>query len=207
MFFEKGGSFMNIRQKKAQQTKKKILETALKLFEEKGFQEVTVDEIIAEANSSKGAFYTHFKSKHDIFLEKFKEIDDYYMNEIVHIIENISLNKDKLAVFFQLQMKYIENDLGWDAVRTIYEVELNTERESFFLIPDRPLYNILKKIFKDAQDSGEFRTDITPDEMLTVCVRLMRGILYDWSIHKASFSLEKEQKILFQMMVNEFVRK
>lgn len=198
---------MNIRQKKALQTKRKILETALKLFEEKGFQEVTVDEIIEKANSSKGAFYTHFKSKHDIFLEKFKEIDNYYMNEIVNIIDNISLNKDKLAVFFQLQMKYIENDLGWDAVRTIYEVELNTERESFFLIPDRPLYNILKKIFKDGQDSGEFRSDITPDEMLTVCVRLMRGILYDWSIHKASFSLEEEQKILFQMMVNEFERK
>lgn len=198
---------MNLRQQKAQQTKKKILKTALKLFEEKGFQEVTVDEIIKEADSSKGAFYTHFKSKHDIFLEKFKEIDDYYMNEIVHIIDNISLTRDKLAVFFQLQMKYIESDLGWDAVRTIYEVELNTERESFFLLPERPLYYLLKRLFKEGQENGEFHTDLTPDEMLTICVRIMRGILYDWSIHKASFSLEKEQKILFQMMLNEFSRK
>lgn len=197
---------MNLRQQKAQQTKKKLLKTALKLFEEKGFQEVTVDEIIRKANSSKGAFYTHFKSKHDIFLEKFKEIDDYYMDEIVHIIDNISLTKDKLVVFFQLQMKYIENDLGWDGVRTIYEVELNTERESFFLLPDRPLYLLLKSLFKEGQESGEFRTDLTPEEMLTICLRIMRGILYDWSIHKASFSLEKEHKILFQMMLNEFTR-
>lgn len=198
---------MNLRQRKAQQTKKKLLKTALKLFEEKGFQEVTVDEIIRKADSSKGAFYTHFKSKHDIFLEKFQEIDDYYMDELVHIIDNISLSRDKLVVFFQLQMKYIENDLGWDGVRTIYEVELNTERESFFLLPDRPLYHLLKKLFKEGQDSGEFRTDLTPEEMLTICLRIMRGVLYDWSIHKASFSLVKEHKILFQMMLNEFSRK
>lgn len=198
---------MNKRQQQALKTKERILKTALELFEEKGFQTTTVDEIIARANSSKGAFYTHFKSKHDIFLVKFKEIDEYYENKIVHIIDNISLNRDKLAVFFHLQMKYIENDLGWDVVRTIYEVELNTERESFFLIKDRPLYRILKKIFKDGQENGEFRTDLTPDDMLKICLRIMRGILYDWSIHKANFSLEKEQEILFRMMINEFANK
>jgi AcrR family transcriptional regulator len=195
---------MNKKQLQGLKTKQRLLDVAIELFEEKGFQTTTVDEIIEKANSSKGAFYTHFKSKHDIFLEKFKEIDEYYENEIVQIIENISLNKDKLAVFFHLQMKYIENDLGWDVVRTIYEVELNTERESFFLIPDRPLYRILKKIFKDGQENGEFRTDLTPDDMLKIALRVMRGILYDWSIHKANFSLEKEQEILFSMMINEF---
>lgn len=101
---------MNKRQQQALKTKERLLKVALELFEEKGFQTTTVDEIIERANSSKGAFYTHFKSKHDIFLVKFKEIDEYYENEIVHIIDNISLNRDKLAVFFHLQMKYIEND-------------------------------------------------------------------------------------------------
>lgn len=198
---------MNKRQKQALKTKQRLLKVALELFDEKGFQTTTVDEIIERANSSKGAFYTHFKSKHDIFLEKFKEIDEYYENEIVKVIENISLNRDKLAVFFHLQMKYIENDLGWDVVRTIYEVELNTERESFFLMKDRPLYRILKKIFSDGQEAGEFRTDLTSDEMLKICLRIMRGILYDWSLHKANFSLVKEQEFLFRMMLNEFANK
>lgn len=198
---------MNIRQKKALQTKKKISDTAMKLFKEKSFQQVTVDEIIAKANSSKGAFYTHFKSKHDIFLEKFKEIDDYYVNELIDIVEKEPSCKDKLTVFFRLQMDYIENHLGWDVVRTIYEVELNTERKSFFLIPDRPLYTILIKIFKEGQKNGEFRTDIPPETMLSACLRIMRGILYDWSLKHASFSLVKEQELLFRMMIHEFSAK
>lgn len=195
---------MNLRQRRALQTKKNLLNAALTLFEEKGFQAVTVNEIIEKANSSKGAFYTHFKSKHDIFLEKFKEIDDYYWNEILKTIDKIPSTKDKLSIFLQSQMEYIENDLKWDAVRTIYEVELNTERESFFLMPERPLYKILEDLFKEGQDKGEFRTDLTPQEMLTICLRIMRGILYDWSIHKASFSLIEENKVLFEMMLNDF---
>lgn len=198
---------MNKRQLQAQQTKKKLLKVALELFEDKGFQGTTVDEIIEKANSSKGAFYTHFKSKHDIFMEQFKEIDNYYEDEIAHIIEKISSYKEKLTIFFFLQMKYIEEELGWDVVRTIYEVELNTERESYFLMEDRKLYILLKEIFKKGIEAGEFREDLTPEEMLKITLRLMRGLLYDWSIHNASFSLVKEQEFLFGMMIKEFSNK
>ncbi|MFA1822602.1 TetR/AcrR family transcriptional regulator [Virgibacillus oceani] len=196
---------METRQQKALLTKKKISETAIQLFKEKSFHQVTVDEILKKANSSKGAFYTHFRSKHDIFLDKFKEIDDYYLDEIVEVINKESLCKDKLAIFFRLQMAYIERDLGWDVVRTIYEVELNTERESFFLLPDRPLYSILTGIFKEGQKNGEFRSDLSSAVMLNACLRIMRGILYDWSLHNASFSLEEEQELLFRMMIREFM--
>lgn len=198
---------MVTRQQKALRTKKKILETALKAFKEKSFNEVTVNEILVKANSSKGAFYTHFKSKHDIFMEKFKEIDDYYVDVLLEKVEMEPTCSDKLSTFFRMQMAYIENDLGWDVVRTIYEVELNTERESFFLLPNRPLYRILTGIFQDGQQNGEFRTDLTIETMLNLCVRIMRGILYDWSLHRADYSLEVEQELLFQMMIKEFKRK
>jgi len=198
---------MESRQQRALRTKKNISETAIQLFKERGFHQVTVDEILKIANSSKGAFYTHFKSKHDIFFDKFKEIDDYYLDEIVEIVNKEPRCKDKLAIFFRLQMAYIENDLGWDVVRTIYEVELNTERESFFLIPNRPLYSILTGIFEEGQKSGELRTDLTLETMLNACLRIMRGILYDWSLQNASFSLEEEQEILFRMMIREFMAK
>ncbi|MGP4105920.1 TetR/AcrR family transcriptional regulator [Virgibacillus sp. L01] len=193
---------MNTRKCKASQTKKKISGAALELFKEKSFSQVTVDEIIHKTGTSKGAFYTHFKSKHDVFLEKFKEIDDYYVDELIDIIANETKYTDKLTEFLRLQMTYIERDLGWDVVRTIYEIELNVERESFFLLPDRPLYAILMGIFTKGQDAGEFRSDYSPEKMMTICLQVMRGILYDWSIHKGSFSLIEDHKDLFQVMIN-----
>lgn len=53
------------RKLQAQETKKHIYLTALKLFETQGFDQVTVDEIVQKSKSSKGAFYGHFSSKYE----------------------------------------------------------------------------------------------------------------------------------------------
>ncbi len=192
---------MNTRTKKALQTKKRISEVAMALFNERGFSHVTVDEIVEKSSSSKGAFYNHFKSKHDIFLEKFKEIDDFYVAELIPQLEEIESTEQRLQTFLFLQMKYIEEDIGWDVTRTIYEQELNVERGSFFLDPDRPLYELLSKLFEQGRQEGIFRQDFTVDEMVTILVRAMRGILYDWSINKGGYSLKTEQKNLFAVVV------
>lgn len=46
--------------KKGQKTKRKIFNTAMKLFKEKGYDNVTVDEIVAGAEIAKGTFYIYF---------------------------------------------------------------------------------------------------------------------------------------------------
>lgn len=196
---------MDLRQQKGLRTKRRILKVALELFNKKGFSNVTVDEIIEQAETSKGAFYNHFKSKHDIFLEKFKEIDNFYVNELLPKLDPQKPAKDNLKKFFCMEMVYIE-EFGWDVVRTIYEQELNTERESFFLIPDRPLYQILYNLCVSGQKNGEFREDFTPEQMVTILARAIRGILYDWSINKGEYSLKNEQEAFFDVVVKGLLK-
>ncbi|HWL11575.1 MAG TPA: helix-turn-helix domain-containing protein, partial [Ureibacillus sp.] len=43
--------------------KERIIETALELFQHKGYHGVSVDEIVDIAGTSKGGFYHKFKSK------------------------------------------------------------------------------------------------------------------------------------------------
>ncbi|RPF54223.1 TetR/AcrR family transcriptional regulator [Aquisalibacillus elongatus] len=193
---------MNRRQHKASLTKKKISDAAIKLFEEKGFRNVTVDEIVQVTGTSKGAFYTHFKSKHEVFFDKFKEIDRYYEEVLLDFVKEEEFSIEKLRIFLRLQMKYIQEDLGWDVTRTIYENELDPSRKSYFLMEDRPLYRILTNIFDEGQKNGEFRNDISTEKMVMVCLRVMRGILYDWSINEGAYSLEEEQELLFSTMIN-----
>lgn len=192
---------MNKRQLQALETKKRILKVALELFQEKSFSDVTVDEIIEKSQTSKGAFYNHFKSKHDIFYEKFKEIDDYYVHKIVPKFESCHSAEEKLQLFFYKQMEYVEQQFGWDVIRTIYEHGLDVEKESYFLIPDRPLYQILGALCDEGKRKGEFRTDISTDEMVLILARAIRGILYDWAINKGSFSLLNEQNVLFDVVI------
>ncbi|TKH04524.1 helix-turn-helix transcriptional regulator [Peribacillus simplex] len=66
------------KQLRGEKTREKILKISLKLFSEKGYDKVTVDEIVKKSGTSKGSFYQHFSAKSDIFLVRFIEVDDYY---------------------------------------------------------------------------------------------------------------------------------
>ena len=51
---------------KSIENRNKIIETALNLINEKGFDNVSISEITKAAGVSKGAFYIHFDSKEDL---------------------------------------------------------------------------------------------------------------------------------------------
>ena len=48
-------------------TKRKIFETSMKLFAEKGYEATSVEEITATVGVAKGTLYYHFSSKEEIF--------------------------------------------------------------------------------------------------------------------------------------------
>jgi len=52
-----------------QKKRQLVIETALRMFTEKGFENVSVDDIIAATGTSKGTFYHYFNSKDEIVAE------------------------------------------------------------------------------------------------------------------------------------------
>ena len=48
-------------------TKRKIFETAMKLFAKKGYDATSVEDITATVGVAKGTLYYHFSSKEEIF--------------------------------------------------------------------------------------------------------------------------------------------
>ncbi len=55
-------------QKRAEETRERILEAAVKKFSMTGYDAASVDDICTEAGISKGAFYHHFPTKQAVFL-------------------------------------------------------------------------------------------------------------------------------------------
>jgi AcrR family transcriptional regulator len=60
-------------QVRSEETRKRILDSAMRLFADKGYEATGVAEICTVAEASKGAFYHHFPSKQAIFLELFRD--------------------------------------------------------------------------------------------------------------------------------------
>lgn len=56
------------------QTRARIVATARRLFTRRGFAEVSIDQIMAEAGLTRGGFYNHFKRKQDLYAEAVEHI-------------------------------------------------------------------------------------------------------------------------------------
>jgi len=57
---------MKVSREQVDENRKRILDAAAKLFRERGFDDVTVAEIMKAAGLTHGAFYGHFKSKEEL---------------------------------------------------------------------------------------------------------------------------------------------
>ena len=63
-------------------TKRKIFETAMKLFSEKGYEATSVEEITAVVGVAKGTLYYHFSNKEEIF--------NFLVEEGIKLLQNSS---------------------------------------------------------------------------------------------------------------------
>ena len=189
------------RQTQAEQTKQRLFDTALELFKKKGFDNVSVDEIVKQSNSSKGAFYGHFKSKYGIFIEKFKEIDSFY-EEFVRTIPQESTFKEKILLLFEGQMDYLANILGKDLMRTVYISGLNDTDENFFANSERSLYRIVRGMISEAIEREELQGNVDIQQLTWQITRCMRGTLYDWHAFGEAFELQKESREFIEVFMH-----
>jgi len=74
------------------ETKWYILKTAFKLFLQKNFKEVTMQDIVKATKLSKGAFYHYFESKEQLFLEV---VNTFYLSEELNNISELDMTSLK----------------------------------------------------------------------------------------------------------------
>ncbi|MBP2633238.1 MAG: putative TetR family transcriptional regulator, partial [Firmicutes bacterium] len=65
---------INRRERKKINSKKAIVDAAVKLFSQKGYQETAVADIMNEADLGIGTFYNYFQSKEEILKSLLSEI-------------------------------------------------------------------------------------------------------------------------------------
>jgi len=79
----------------AKDTKEKLLDTAHDLFQEKGFDGVTMREIAGEAKVNKGLLHYYFKSKQAIFMGVFKIVSKLIYVNLAEILKRTDIDFDQ----------------------------------------------------------------------------------------------------------------
>jgi AcrR family transcriptional regulator len=106
-----------LRKQRKDELKELIFSTSLKLFKEKGFEQVTVDEITQACGIAKGTFYNYFPRKDTILLH----LGNYQMkvvHQVISQMSNLPGIKERLLAIFNELFVYLEENR--DSVKVVY---------------------------------------------------------------------------------------
>jgi len=91
--------------------KDRILETASRLFQERGYSEVGINEIIGKADTAKATFYQHFPSKETLCTEWLEKVHQRSETARRDILNGAGTAAEKIDRYFEGLGRFLqEND-------------------------------------------------------------------------------------------------
>ena len=143
---------------KSLQKKKYILETARKVFMEKGYKRVTMKDIVEACDISRGGLYLYFSGTDEIFMEVLKmeseEADDLFAGSIK---EDATIT-DILTLFLEEQKKELlrkKNNLVQATYEFYFENDL-PKKENILKNQFDSAVLIIQKLIENGVENGEF---------------------------------------------------
>ena len=92
---------------RAEDTRRKIYESALKLFREKGFEQTTMRDIAAKADVALGAAYYYFASKDAIVLAFYQEMQEVSHQSILEALAGRRKLKDRIRYVLEKRLELL----------------------------------------------------------------------------------------------------
>ena len=191
--------------KKTNATKSKIVNAAWNLFYENGYENTTVDEIIARSGTSKGSFYHYFTSKDSllsslsyVFDEKYKELEPNLTNEQTCF--------EKLMYLNQEMFKMIENKVDINLLSGLLSTQLVTKGDKNLLDYNRYYYKLIRRIVEEGQSREEIKTDTSTSEIVKLYAMCERALMYDWCICNGEYTLSSYAKSVLPMLFNDMMQ-
>ncbi|MCX7746667.1 MAG: TetR/AcrR family transcriptional regulator [Clostridia bacterium] len=136
--------------------KKCIMDTASRVFSQKGYHATTVKDIVDEAGISVGSFYFYFKNKEDLFEALFDEMISLLIQGVESSIYNVGFNaieKVCRAVFHSLWILQSNKELS--KIMMIEAVGLNERFESKRLESNKKILDMVQKSLQISKDNGD----------------------------------------------------
>lgn len=140
----------------ASETKKSIIESALKLFSKYNYHNVSMNQIAEGAEVSKGSLYWHFDSKEELFREILIDGIDYF-NEIFKEIaaKNIAA-EEKIYQLIEQVIKILYQNIDFITIFKNNINLINQEFEEYSQAKHQENIDALTRIIDEGIESGLF---------------------------------------------------
>lgn len=192
-------------QQRSEETRSRIMQSAIKLFSNQGYNKASVDDICTEAGISKGAFYHHFESKQALFLAL---LDDW-LQTIDHAIE---ASQDKTAPETFMQMTeafpYIFETAG-EGLPMFLEFWLQASRDKKIweasIAPYRRYHKYFTSLIKKGVEESSF-VEVDPELAARMIVATAMGLLLQSLLDPQGAEWEKVARESTTLLLNSLLK-
>ena len=174
--------------KNSTNTKSKIISASWRLFYEKGFDDTTIEDIVALSETSKGSFYHYFEGK-DSLLGTLSTLFDEKYEELIPLIPSDSDSFEVLMYLNRELFLMIENSISIEMLSRLLSTQLFARGARQLLDRDRTYFKLLLKTVKAGQSRGELRSDVSSNEIVKEYALCERAFMYDWCLCSGEYSL------------------
>ena len=149
--------------------KKELIKIAYELFITKGYENTSVDEIIAKAGIAKGTYYYHFESKEQMLEEVVNMMIDVGVERAKQILQSDLKLEEKLVYTILALRVTPEEQSMQDAIHEKENIILHQKTNERIIEEAVPL---LSKIAREAKKEGLFNCDDNIEERVRMTLIL-----------------------------------
>lgn len=185
----------------AAKIKERIIDTAWKLFREKGFSETTIIDIINEAQISKGTFYYYFRSK-DNMLDTLSVLLDREYERLEKELPPDMDAFDKLIEINKEVHTFINDNIDHELIAYLYSSQIIKDHSSSLLDRNRYYFRYLERIMEEGLRKEQLEEIMSVFEMVRFYSLCERALVTDWCMNNGNYHLGEYSVRIFPLMIS-----
>ncbi len=166
-----------------------ILIAAARLFAERGFRAITMDDIASSLGYVKSVIYYYFKSKNEILWQIYGRSFEKFSGDIEAIREEKLSGEEALAKMIRAHALNVMRNREWTAIYNSEESELNAQQRQQLSRMRRSYDTIFETLYERGVAEGVFRN--VPTHVAIGGILGMCNSLHVWYNEKGSLSAEQ----------------
>lgn len=171
-------------------TRGELVDSALHLFEQEGFDRTTLKQIVDRANLTKGAFYHHFKNKEDLLWKIQNDYLDTQIESARAIVERDADPVEQLRALIGLSLAGVAAYRAHVAIFYQERRHLSGDRLAAVTEKRDTLETIFREAVQRGIDAGAFRREMS-DRIITFGIFGMCASAFQWFNPEGSLGIDE----------------
>lgn len=172
---------ISLRETRKKELKEVIFRQAISLFKEKGYENVTVEDITSACGIAKGTFYNYFVKKENVLLHLGQTQLEVLREGLVRHAGVKNIRERLRLIFLDLMARMGEDP---DLIRaTIIETMKSSEIEEEIKLEEEA-HQVLIPLFQEAIRDGQVSGRWSPHYLSSVAVGMYNHVLMTWLAKK-----------------------